>query len=77
MPTKSCQSGGLLSPLASAMAITAAISITHDNGLFINIRNFNTLFSCKHNDGRMTLLSYLLSKYTYIADQVIFLEHII
>nr|GLL44296.1 hypothetical protein Ccrd_025584 [Ipomoea trifida] len=45
IPTKSCQSGGFPSPLASAIAIMAAASITHDRGFHINPRNFSNLLS--------------------------------
>ncbi|KAG9131730.1 hypothetical protein Leryth_009463, partial [Lithospermum erythrorhizon] len=40
IPTKSCQSGGLPSPLANTMAIKAAASMTHESGFHINPRNF-------------------------------------
>jgi len=49
IPTKSCQSGGLPSPLAKAMAINAAASMTHDNGFHINPRNLRILLSCSSN----------------------------
>jgi hypothetical protein len=44
-PTKSCQSGGRPSPLASAMDITAAPSITHDSGFHMKPKNFQILLS--------------------------------
>uniref|UniRef100_A0A0A9DC19 Mha2 n=1 Tax=Arundo donax TaxID=35708 RepID=A0A0A9DC19_ARUDO len=45
IPTKSCQSGGLPPPLASAMAMIAAISMTQDNGFHMNPRNLRSLLS--------------------------------
>lgn len=35
----------LTPPLARTIAITAAASITHDNGFHMKLRNFNILFS--------------------------------
>ena len=46
IPTKSCQSGGLPSPLAKAMAMIAAASITHESGFHMNPRNLRILLSC-------------------------------
>ncbi|URD95349.1 hypothetical protein MUK42_29021, partial [Musa troglodytarum] len=52
IPMKSCQSGGFpcsrTPPLASAMAITAAASMTQDRGFHMNPKNFKTLLSCDH-----------------------------
>jgi len=36
----------ITSPLAKAMAIMAAASITHESGFHIKPRNFSNLFSC-------------------------------
>lgn len=63
IPTKSCQSGGLPPPFAKAIAISAAASITHDNGFHMNPKNFSNLLSCvlsNHNIKRV------LQKYIYI-----------
>lgn len=45
IPTKSCQSGGFPSPFASAIAIIAAASMTHDKGFHMNPRNLRNLLS--------------------------------
>ena len=45
IPTKSCQSGGLPSPLARTIAIRAAISMTHERGFHMNPRNLRILLS--------------------------------
>lgn len=47
IPTKSCQSGGLPSPLAKAIAMIAAASITHERGFHMNPKNLRILLSCK------------------------------
>jgi len=36
-------------PLAKAMAMIAAASMTHEGGFHINPKNFRTLLSCKNN----------------------------
>jgi hypothetical protein len=46
IPTKSCQSGGLPSPLASAIAMIAAISMTHESGFHMKPKNLRNLLSC-------------------------------
>jgi acid phosphatase family membrane protein YuiD len=46
IPTKSCQSGGLPSPFANAIAMIAAASITHDRGFHMNPKNLRNLLSC-------------------------------
>lgn len=45
IPTKSCQSGGRPSPLAKAMAMMAAASMTHESGFHINPKNLRILLS--------------------------------
>ncbi|BAT00424.1 Os07g0191250, partial [Oryza sativa Japonica Group] len=45
MPTKSCQSGGFPPPLARAMAMIAAASMTQDSGFHMNPKNFKNLLS--------------------------------
>lgn len=57
IPTKSCQSGGAPPPLASAIAMIAAASMTHESGFHIKPRNLRSLLSCDHvkdkqKDGR-------------------------
>ncbi|KVH72628.1 hypothetical protein Ccrd_025584 [Cynara cardunculus var. scolymus] len=52
IPTKSCQSGGFPPPLASAIAIIAAASMTHDKGFHINPRNLRNLLSCVKQNKR-------------------------
>jgi len=37
----------LTPPLAKAMAMIAAASMTHERGFHINPKNFKTLLSCK------------------------------
>ncbi|WVZ11052.1 hypothetical protein V8G54_015582, partial [Vigna mungo] len=45
IPRKSCQSGGLPPPLANAMAMTAAASMTHESGFHIKPKNLRNLLS--------------------------------
>ncbi|BAT18278.1 Os12g0638750 [Oryza sativa Japonica Group] len=47
IPTKSCQSGGFPPPFASAMAMIAAASMTHESGFHMNPKNLRNLLSCQ------------------------------
>jgi hypothetical protein len=56
IPTKSCQSGGLPPPLASAIAMMAAISMTHERGFHMKPKNLRSLLSCAtQGTGRISL----------------------
>jgi hypothetical protein len=57
IPRKSSQSGGWPCPLASTIAISAAASITHDNGFHMKPRNLRNLFSCTKALRRVTKVS--------------------